>query len=74
MWKEILPGYPQGKGSISLSPIACVEVKVRPTLGYRFIPDRFIGKNSYFAFLSTTNLRVRAQMQLNQDSLDNQNI
>lgn len=57
---------------VSLSPIACVEVEVKPNLVHRFIPDRLISKSSYFAFLSAVNLPVRAQMQLNQDSLDKQ--
>lgn len=59
---------------VPLSPIACVEVELKPTLVHRFIPDRLISENSYFAFLGTINLPVRAQMQLNQDSWDNQNI
>lgn len=59
---------------VSLSPIACVEVEVKPTLVHRFIPDRLISEDSYFAFLGIINLLVRAQMQLNQDSRDNQNI
>lgn len=60
--------------SQALSPIACVEVEVKPALVHRFIPDRLVSENSYFAFLSTIILPVRAQMQLNQDSMDNQKI
>lgn len=71
--RKILPQCPREK-SQALSPIACVEVEVKLALVHRFIPKRLISENSYFAFLSTIILPVRAQMQLNQDSMDNQKI
>lgn len=61
-------------GGVTLSPKANVEVEVNPNSVHRFVPDRLINKSSLPAFLSTISFPVRAQMQLNQDFLDNHNI
>lgn len=59
---------------VTLPPKVHLEVAVNPYLVHRFVPDRLINKSSRPAFLSAISFPVRAQMQLNQDFLDNQNI
>lgn len=61
-------------GGVTLAPKVNVEFEVNPNSVHRFVPDSLINQSSRPAFLSTISFPVRAQMQLNQDFLDNQNI